>query len=113
MRAGYAHLSAVKNLLMPALGPYVGTKRLQAAIEAVAAPLTVMAVADGTGRRDGLEGIAPSLDALLLVERSVLASSSHVSSDALEALAARMEEHFEALYGREGQPSADWAATQL
>lgn len=113
MRAGYAHLSAVKNLLMFALAPYVETMQLQVAIEAVAAPLTLMAVADGTGRRDGLEGIAPSLDALLLAERSVLASSSHLSPDALGALAAAMEEHFEALYGREGQPSADWASTQL
>ncbi len=113
MRAGYAHLSAVKNQLMPALKPYVATEQLQAAIEAVALPLTIMAVADGTGRRDGLDGIAPSLDALLLIERSVLASSSHVSQDALEALAAAVEEHFEALYGREGQPSADWASSQF
>jgi hypothetical protein len=113
MRSMYAHLSALKRLVIPAIGDCAEADQLQSAIEAAAVALAVMAVADGTGRRDGLSEVSLSLNALVAAERDLLASSAASTAEHNYArLASDVDEHFVALYGREEAPHAEWAATQ-
>ena len=113
MRSVYAHLSALKQLVIPALNVCTDTEQLQSAIETTAVALAIMAAADGTGGRDGLAAVSLSLNSLVAAEIDLLASSvaSTAGSD-LTRLAAEVDEHFVALYGRDEEPRAEWASTQ-
>jgi len=111
MRSVYAHLSAVKKLVLPAFGSRAETERVQVAVESVATALAAMAAVDGLGSLDGLGDVMSSLNALIAAERDLLASAASVSHGLLGPVAFDVEEHFEALYGRDQAPQVVWGPT--
>jgi len=52
-----------------------------------------------------------SLNALIAAERDLLASAASVSHGLLGPVAFDVEEHFEALYGRDQAPQVVWGPT--